>query len=59
MLGAFINFNLVNAELHGTKQMVIQVGYVNGLMQIQVIYQTRHWMPVTKDSRYSAILFRS
>ena len=47
-----VDGNVINSELHGSKQVVIKVGNLYVLVDNKMVYLSSQWMSIIKYRRY-------
>ena len=54
-----VDGNVIYSALHGTKQVVVKVGDMYGLVDNKMVYLYRKWMGILKYRRYGLKVSRS
>ena len=44
--------NVINSTLHGAKQVVVEIGYLYGLVDNKMVYMYSQWMGILKYRQY-------
>ena len=54
-----VDYNVINSALHGSKQVVVKVGGMYGLVDNKMLYFSSQWMSILKYHRYCLEVSRS